>query len=53
MCGKADELRLAVLMGLRKGLSLCRGMRRALTHDGQHKVRRYRRKQLFLKPQLV
>jgi hypothetical protein len=38
MWGKADELRLSVLMGLRKGLSLCRGMRRSLTEDEQHKV---------------
>jgi hypothetical protein len=38
MWGKADELRLSVLMGLRKGLSLIRGMRRSLTDDEQHKV---------------
>jgi hypothetical protein len=38
MWTKADSLRLSVLMGLRKGLSLCRGMRRALTDDEQHKV---------------
>jgi hypothetical protein len=38
MWGKADELRLGVLMGLRKGLRLCRGMRWALTEDDQHKV---------------
>jgi hypothetical protein len=38
MWGKADNLRLSVLMGLRKGLSLIRGMRRALTEDEQHKV---------------
>jgi hypothetical protein len=38
MWGKADELRLSVLMGLRKGLSLIRGMRRSLTDDKQHKV---------------
>jgi hypothetical protein len=37
-CGENDELRLSVLMGLRKGLSLIRGMRRALTEDEQHKV---------------
>jgi hypothetical protein len=34
----ADSLRLTVLMGLRKGLKLCRGMRRALTEDEQRKV---------------
>jgi len=33
MWTKADDLRLSVLMGLRKGLKLCRGMRRALTED--------------------
>jgi hypothetical protein len=38
MWSKADDLRLTVLMGLRKGLSLCRGMRRSLTEDEQHKV---------------
>jgi hypothetical protein len=38
MWGKADDLRPTVLMGLRRGLSLCRGMRRALTDDEQHKV---------------
>jgi hypothetical protein len=38
MWGKADELRLSVLMGLRRGLKLGRGMRRALTEDEQHKV---------------
>jgi hypothetical protein len=38
MWKRADELRLSVLMGLRKGLKLCRGMRRALTEDEQHKV---------------
>ena len=38
MWGKADELRLGVLMGLRNGLSLIRGMRRSLTDDEQHKV---------------
>jgi len=35
MSGKADELRLSVLMGLRRGLSLIRGMRRSLTEDDQ------------------
>jgi hypothetical protein len=38
MRGKADELRLSVIMGLRKGLSLIRGMRRSLTEDEQHKI---------------
>jgi hypothetical protein len=38
MWGKADELRLSVVMGLRKGLSLIRGMRRSLTEDEQHKI---------------
>jgi hypothetical protein len=38
MWGKADELRLSVLMGLRKGLSLVRGKRRSLTEDEQHKI---------------
>jgi hypothetical protein len=44
MWGKRDNLRLSVLvlvlvlLGLRRGLSLCRGMRRALTDDEQHKV---------------
>jgi hypothetical protein len=34
----ADDLRLSVLMGLRRGLKLRRGMRRALTEDEQHVV---------------
>jgi hypothetical protein len=38
MWSKADDLRLTVLMGLRRGLKLCRGMRRALTEDEQNKV---------------
>jgi hypothetical protein len=38
MWTKVDELRLSVVMGPRKGLSLCRGMRRSLTDDEQHKV---------------
>jgi len=38
MWGKADDLRLSVLMGLRRGLSLVRGMRRALSEDEQHKI---------------
>jgi hypothetical protein len=33
-----DSLRLSVVMGLRKGLSLCRGMRRTLTEDEQRKI---------------
>jgi hypothetical protein len=36
--GKADELRLTVVMGLRKGLRLVRGMRRSLTEDEQHTI---------------
>jgi hypothetical protein len=35
-----DELRLTVLMGLRRGLTLCRWMRRALTEDEQKKIAR-------------
>src|SRR6516164_11674277 len=35
-----DSLRLSVVMGLRKGLCLCRGMRRALTEDEQNKIAR-------------
>jgi hypothetical protein len=38
MWGKADNLRLFVLMGLCKGLRLVCGMRRALTDDEQQKV---------------
>ena len=38
MWSKADDLPLSVVMGLRKGLSLIRGMRRSLTEDEQHKV---------------
>jgi hypothetical protein len=38
MWDKANELRLGVVMGLRKGLSLIRGMRRSLTEDEQHKI---------------
>jgi hypothetical protein len=38
MWSKADELRLSVVMGLREGLRLIRGMRRALTEDEQHKI---------------
>jgi hypothetical protein len=36
--GKADEPRLTVVMGLRRGLRLIRGMRRSLTEDEQHKI---------------
>jgi hypothetical protein len=36
--GRADELRLSVVMGLRKGLSVIRGLRRSLTEDEQHKI---------------
>ena len=35
---KADGLRLSVVMGLRRGLSLIHGMRHSLTEDEQHKV---------------
>jgi hypothetical protein len=38
MWTRADELRLSVVMGLRAGLRLIRGMRRSLTEDEQHKV---------------
>jgi hypothetical protein len=38
MEGKAEELRLGVVMGLRKGLRLIRGMRRSLTEEEQHKI---------------
>jgi hypothetical protein len=38
MWTRADELRLSVVMGLRDGLRLIRGMRRSLTEDEQHKV---------------
>jgi hypothetical protein len=38
MWGKVDELRLSVVMGLRKGLGLIRGMRGSLTEDEQHKI---------------
>ena len=38
MWSKADDLRLSVVMGLRKGLSLIRGMRRSLTEDEQRKI---------------
>ena len=33
-----DSLRLSVVLGLRKGLSLCRGMRRQLSEEEQQWV---------------
>jgi hypothetical protein len=39
----AEELRLSVVMGLRKGFSLIRGMRRSLTDEEQHKIAAARR----------
>jgi hypothetical protein len=36
--GHGHELRLSVIMGLRKGLRLIRRMRRSLTEDEQHKI---------------
>jgi hypothetical protein len=38
MWTKADEPRLSIVMGLRKGLTLIRGMRRSLSEEEQHKV---------------
>jgi hypothetical protein len=38
MWTRTQDLRLSVVMGLRKGLRLVRGMRRSLTEDEQHKV---------------
>jgi hypothetical protein len=38
MWTRADELRLSVVMGLRAGLKLIRGMRRSLTEEEQHKI---------------
>jgi hypothetical protein len=35
---KAEDLHLSIVMGLRRGLSLIRGMRRSLTEDEQHKA---------------
>ena len=35
-----DSLLLSIVMGLRKGLSLCRGMRRSLTEEEQKKIAR-------------
>jgi hypothetical protein len=40
MWTRADELRLSVVMGLRRGLGLIRGMRRTLTEEQQHTVAR-------------
>jgi hypothetical protein len=37
---QGHEVRLSVVMGLRQGLRLIRGMRRALTEEEQHKVAR-------------
>jgi hypothetical protein len=34
----ADELRLSIRLGLKRGLALARGMRRALTEDEQNRV---------------
>ena len=34
----ADDLRLSIAMGLRKGLALCRGRRREFTEEEQHRV---------------
>jgi hypothetical protein len=36
----ADELRLSVRIGLRRGLGSIRGMRRSLTEDEQNKIAR-------------
>jgi hypothetical protein len=38
MWSKADALSLSVVMGLRQGLRLIRGMRRELTEEEQHKI---------------
>ena len=38
MWTKAQEIRLGVMMGLRKCLSLIRGMRRSLTEEERHRV---------------
>jgi hypothetical protein len=40
MWSTADDVRFSVTLGLRKGLKLVRGMRRALTEDEQTKVTR-------------
>jgi hypothetical protein len=40
MWSKAESLRFSVKLGLRKGLKLIRGMRRALTDDEQDRVAR-------------
>ena len=38
MWGRVKSLRFDVMMGLRKGLALIRGMRRSLTEDEQQRV---------------
>jgi hypothetical protein len=38
MWGKTETLRFDVMMGLRRGLALIRGMRRSLTEDEQQRV---------------
>jgi hypothetical protein len=38
MWDRAAEHRFSAMMGLRRELSLCRGMRQALTEDEQRKV---------------
>jgi hypothetical protein len=38
MWSKAQDLRLSVVMGLRKGFRLIRGMRRSLSEEEQHKI---------------
>jgi len=38
MWSKTETLRFCVMMGLRKGLALIRGMRRSLTEEEQQRV---------------
>ena len=38
MWTRDDDLRLSIVMGLRAGLKLIRGMRRTLTEEEQHKI---------------
>jgi hypothetical protein len=38
MWTRDDDLRLSIVMGLRAGLRLIRGMRRSLTEDEQDKI---------------
>ena len=38
MGSRADEFKLSVMMGLRRGLSLIRGARRTFNEDEQHKI---------------